>query len=229
LHRSLALIDKDSELELAANLSTNLGIIENIQGNKNDAIMHFKNALIFYKKLGNQRRMAEVNYNIGMTYSESGEFDNGIEAFDEGIEIAKNGRFMSILCLIYLAKSQALIEKEDISSGAVFADKAFEISHDVDDKLTLADLYKVKGIIERRLKNYQLAESYLLNSLRINNSLKNEMNIAETSLELAALYNDIDDPENKKAYLKSALGYYKQIDASEKVKEIEAELKITSE
>jgi tetratricopeptide (TPR) repeat protein len=226
--RSLSLINKDSELELAANLSTNLGIIENIQENKNDAIMHLNNALIFYKKLGNQRRLAEVNYNIGMTYSKAGEYDTAITAFDKGIEIAKNGRFLLILCLIYLAKSEALIEKDDINFGAVFADKAFEISHDLDDKLTSADIYKVKGIIERRIKNYKLAESFLLNSLRINTSMKNEMNIAETSLELAALYHENGNTASKNGYLKSALNYYKQIDAFQKVKEIEAQLGITA-
>jgi tetratricopeptide (TPR) repeat protein len=226
--KSLSLINKDSDLELAANLSTNLGIIENIQENKDDAIMHLKNSFIFYKKLGNQKRMAEVNYNIGMTYLESGEFDSAINVFDEGIEIAKNGRFMSILCLMCLSKSQVLFEKDEIDSAAVFADKAFEISHDVDDKLTLADIYKVKGIIERRMKNFKLAESFLLNSLRINTSLKNEMNTAETSLELAALYNETDNPGSKNIYLKSALNYYKQTDASQKVKEIEAQLGIAA-
>lgn len=226
--RSLSLIDKDSELELAANLSTNLGIIENIEGNKDDAIMHLKNAFIFYKKLDNQKRMAEVNYNIGLTYSESGEFNKASESYDEAIEIAKRGRFMSILCLVYLAKSQALVEKEDIESAAVFADKAFEMSHDVDDKLTSADIYKVKGIIERHLKNFRLAESFLLNSLRINTSLKNKMNIAETSLELAALYNELNDPENKNTHLKSALDYYRKIEALQKVKEIEAQFRTTS-
>jgi len=68
--------------------------------------------------------------------------------------------------------------------------------------------------------------SYLLNSLRINTSLKNEMNIAETSLELATLYEEIDNSKSKDPYLKSALNYYKQIDALQKVKEIELMLGI---
>jgi len=213
---------------MAANLNSNMGIIENIQENKDNAKMYLKNALLFYKKLGNHKRIAEANYNIGMAYFESNEYDSAIEAFDEGIEIAKSGRFMSILCFIYVAKSQVLIKKDDISSGAIFAEKAFEISHKVDDKLTLADIYKVKGIIERHMKNFKLSESYLLNSLRINSSLKNETNIAETSLELADLYDEINSPENKNTYLKSALNYYKQIDSAQKVREIEAQLGITA-
>ncbi len=91
----------------------------------------------------------------------------------------------------------------------------------MDDKLTSADIFKVKGIIERHLHNYKLSESYLINSLRINTSLKNEINIAETSLELAVLYEEIDNSNSRKSYLESALKHYKQIQVSQKVKEIE--------
>ncbi len=218
---SLSLINTENDSEMAANLKVNLGIIDNISGNTDDAIKHLQNALIIYEKLGNHNRMAEVNHNIGLMYFESGDNESSLKALDEGIEIAKKGRFISVLSLIYLAKAQVLIAKDEIDSAAVFADKAFEISHNIDDKLTTADVYKVKGIIERRLKNYKLSENYLFDSLRINESLENRMNIAETALELAILYEEIENSKNKNSYLETALDYYKQIDASLKVKEID--------
>jgi len=218
---SLSLIDPEKDLEMAANLNTNLGIIENIQGSKDSAKNHFENALLIYKKLGDQKRMAEVYYNMGTTLSDSRDYDSALNALDEGIEIAKKGRYILILCLTYLAKSQVLIANKEINSAALFVDKALEISHTVDDKLTSADIFKVKGTIERHLQNYQLSESYLLNSLRINTSLKNEMNIAETSFELAVLYEEMDKSKYKNSYLETALKYYKQIQVSQKVKEIE--------
>ena len=226
--KSLSLINSNNYPELAANLHTNLGIIDNIQENKDDAKMHLNNALSIYENLGNQKRMAELNYNIGMAHFRSGDFDFALDSFNTGIEISKNGRFLSVLCFCYLANSQVLIEKDEISTAAIFADKAFEISHNIDDKLTSADIYKVKGIIEKRMKNFKLAESYLLNSLRINNSLKNENNIAETSLELADLYNEDNSRESKNTYLSAALNFYKQIQASQKVNEIETQLGIAA-
>ena len=219
--KSLSLINPVNDLEMAANLNTNLGIIDNIQGNKVDAKKHLKNALLIYEKLGYLKSMAEVYYNIGTTCLGSEDYDSALDAFDAGIEIAKNGRFILILCLIYLAKSQALIAKDDINSAAIFVDKALEISHIVDDKLTTADIFKVKGIIERHLRNYKLSESYLLMSLRINTSLKNEMNIAETSYELGVLYEEIDNSKSKNSYLENALEYYKRIRMEQKVKKIE--------
>ena len=218
--KSLSFINPENDLEMAANLNTNLGIIDNIWGNKDDANKHFKNALLIYEKLGYKKSMAEVYYNLGTTYLRSKDYDSAFDAFDAGIEIAKKGRYILILCLIYLAKSQALIAKDDINSAIVFVDKALEISHNVDDKLTSADIFKVKGIIERHLHNYKNSENYLLNSLRINNSLKNEMNAAETSFELGVLYEEINNTKSRNSYLESALKYYKRIQMTQKVKNI---------
>jgi len=218
---SLSLINPDNDLELAANLDMNLGIIDNIQGNTDDSIKHLTNALVCYNKLGNNRRIAETKHNIGMVYLESEDYESALEAFDEAIEIAKEGRFMSILCLIYLAKSQVLIAMDAIYYATGFADKALDISNSIDDKLTSADIYRVKGIIERRMKNYNAAETYLLNSLRMNISLKNTLNIAETSFELGLLSDEIGNESEKTDWLQKSLRYYSDIDATEKVTMIE--------
>jgi hypothetical protein len=225
LLNSRSLLNPEKDMELAANLDMNLGIIENLQGNKIESIKHLKNALAGYKKLGNNRRIAETRHNLGMVYLETCDYDSALESLDEGIEIAKQGRFMSILCVIYLAKSQILVEKNDIYNAAGFADKALEISNTTDDKLTSADIYRVKGIIERNRANYTDAKTYLLNSLRMNKSLRNTRNIAETSLEMGLLNAAIGNESEKTVWLQKALGYYSEIDATDKVKMIEKLLK----
>ncbi|MGB5848804.1 MAG: tetratricopeptide repeat protein [Ignavibacteriaceae bacterium] len=214
---SLLLLNPVKDLELAANLDMNLGIIDNIKGNKDESIKHLKKALAGYIKLGNNRRIAETRHNLGMVYLESGDHESALKSFDEGIEIAKRGRFMSILCVIYLAKSQILVAKNDIRNAAGFADKALDISNATDDKLTSADIYRVKGIIERSRKNYHDAETFLLNSLRMNKSLKNTRNIAETSFELGLLNAEMGNESGKTDWLQKSLGYYSEIDATEKV------------
>ena len=214
---SLALIGPENDLELVAHLDTNLGIIDNIQGNKDDSIKHLTSALVGYNKLGNNKCIAVTKHNIGMVYLESGNYESALEAFDEGIEIAKQGRFMSSLCLMYLAKSQVLVAINDIYNASKFADKALDISNSTDDKLTSADIYRVKGIIERSRKNYNDAETFLLNSMRMNTSLRNTLNIAETAFELGLLNDDIGNERGKTDWLQKSLGYYSEIDATEKV------------
>ncbi len=48
-----------------------------------------------------------------------------------------------------------------------FADKSMEVAHKINDKLTIAEVYKIKGIIQRTVKNFILAENYFETSLRL--------------------------------------------------------------
>ena len=218
---SLALINPENDVEFAAALETNLGVLESIQGQMDNSIKHLTNALVSYTKLGNNRRITDIKHNIGMVYLESGDYESALATFDEAIEIAKQGSFISTLSLIYLAKSQVLVATDELYYASEFADKALDISNSTDDKLTSADSYRVKGIIERSRKNFDSAETYLLTSLRINTNLKNEHNIALTSLELAELYEEKNNSQSKESYLTSALNYFKQINAFKEVKKIE--------
>ncbi len=201
----LNLINPSEDLEMVAKIETNLGIVESILGNSPDSIRHLNAAMNTYKQLNYKKNEAEVNLNIGRVYIESGMPEAAVTVLDEGIALAKEYKFMSVLCLFYLAKSEALVAMETLYYAAEFADKALELSHYLDDKLSLADLYRVKGIVERKLRNYSAAENYLLDSLRINTTLKNEMNIAETSFELAMLYKEMENSKSKQSYLKDLL------------------------
>lgn len=228
LQTSLSLIDRDEDLELAANLYTNLGIVYHIQEFDNDSINHLNKALSIYTKLGNSKCASEVSLNIGLVHYEANNYEAALVALDSAIEIAKTGGFLSVLCLTYLAKAQVLIMFNNFYYASEFANKALELSHNLDDKLTLADLYRIKGIIEKRLGNFKTSETYLLNSLRINQSLNNEMNIAETSLELGLLYEKMNDSQSKNSYLEKSHKYFKNIEAQTKVGSIEKMLGFSS-
>jgi len=218
---SLSLIKSDEDLELAANSYSNLGIVYSIQESPEASISHLNRALALYNKLGNQKCASEVSLNIGIVHYESDNYDAAMVALDSSIETAKTGGFLSVLCLTNLAKAQVLIKLNNFYYASEFANSALEISHNSDDKLTLADIYKVKGIIERHLENFTASETYLLNSLRINNSLNNELNVAETSFELGLLYEKMKDADSRNIYLKRSRNYFKNIEANAKVDLIE--------
>jgi len=214
---SLSLLNPEKDLELAASLNGNLGVLKNIQGNVDDSIKHLTSALAGHNKLGNNRAIAETKLNIGIVYFDSEDFESALIAFDEGIEIAIQNSLIATLCLIYLAKSQVLVAMDNLFYASEFADKALDISNSIDDKLTSADIYRVKGIIERRRKNYSDAETFLLISLRMNTSLKNTLCIADTSFELGMLNADMGNESEKTDWLQKSLDYYSEIDAADKV------------
>jgi tetratricopeptide (TPR) repeat protein len=225
--QSLSILIDTSEKELNAKIETNLGVVNSILGNKDEAIDHLESALIIYKEAGDLRRVSESYLNLGLNYLHSGNTIAAVSTFDKGIEIALEDHYFGILALLYLAKSELLLAIKDIRMARDFADKALSISHTLDDKLTIADIYKVRGIIAREMNDTQTAESYLMISLRINAKLGNNLNMAETSTELGILYKKLNNQELSVTYLTHALDYYKKYNAVDKVSKIEKLLKLS--
>jgi tetratricopeptide (TPR) repeat protein len=225
---SLSFIKSDDDVELAAILYTNLGIVYHIQEESTSSLNYLEKALKLYQTLGKAKNTAEVNLNIGLVCFDNGNYDEAIKSFDAAINIAKEGEYLSVLCLLYLAKAEVLLTQKNFYYASEFANKALEIGHNADDKLTIADIYKVKGIVARELNDFEASETYLLNSLRINKSFNNELNAAETSFELGVLYERMHDPKSKMSHLERSKDYYTDIGASDKVKKIEQFLEISS-
>ncbi len=218
--KSLSHLDQEKHLLMSGMLYHNIAVIYSIYKEYDVSIKFFQKALKNYEKLNVQLKIAETRHNLAMVYMDQKYFHSALNEIDKSIEISIKSGFNSLLGLSYLSKANILAELEEYHFANAFADKALELTHENDDKLTIADIYKVKGTLERHLQNYELAESYLLSSLRINKKYKNQMNIAETSLELAKVYDAIDKKTEKDIFLDVALKYYKKINAVDQVEEI---------
>lgn len=220
-NQSLLFANNSDEKELYAKIEANLGIVNSIIGNTDEAVEHLEISLNIYKEIKDLKRVSELYHNIGTNFLQSEDTESALAAFDMGIDIAVENQYWSSLALLYLAKSQVLISKQELRMAKEFADKALSISHNLDDKLTIAEIYRVRGLIAKQLNDTQTAKSYLMISLRINTKQRNALNIAETSEELASIYREEGKFEIGTNYLNQALDYYKKTNAKEKVLMIE--------
>ena len=219
-NQSLVFADESSEKDLHAKIETNLGVVNSILGNTDEAVEHLESALMIYQEKNDLRRVAETYLNIGLNFMQTENLTAADGALDKGIEISVDYQFMGILALLYLAKAQLLISKKEIIASKEFADKALSLSHILDDKLTIADIYRVRGVIARELNDSETAESYLMISLRINTKQRNALNIAETSAEIATLYKEQGKQELSSNYFLQALDFYKKSNAVDKIARI---------
>ena len=224
--QSLSLINDTANKELNAKIETNLGVVNSILGNTDESVIHYESAMMIYKQIGDLRRVAEVYLNIGLNFLGARNIKSSLAAIDKGIEISIENLYLGVLTLLYLAKAEALIVEKDILSAKEFADKALSLSHNLDDKLTIADIYKLRGIIAKEMNDIQTAENYLMISYRINTSLRNSLNTAEVSVELASLYKDQGKHEQSKYYYSQAIDYFRKSNAPDKVMKIEKMLRI---
>jgi tetratricopeptide (TPR) repeat protein len=212
---------EENDKKMMAMLEINLGIINNIYENYDVALQYFNSSLLKFEELGDLRRLAEVRHNIGMMYKEQKYYHSALQQFDSAISIAIRNEYHPVLAISYISKAEILLNLEEYSFAAAISEKAMEIAHILDDKITIAEVYRLQGIIHKHLKNYKIAENSLLSALRLNKKLDIQLNIAECYYDLAKLFSEIHDKEEERKYLNESLDYYKKINAKGQIGEIQ--------
>jgi len=209
--KSLSYLDPKTDFNLIGAVENNLGIIYSIQGSHNDALIYYKRALTRFERTGNHRRIGELRNNLGMYFINTGDYASALNEFDISISVHNKAEFLPTLAISYLSKSYIYTLLKDYRFAVAFLEKSKSICTKINDRLSIAELYKIKGIIQRDQKKYTLAEKSFRTSLKINIEYDNKMNQAETYFELAFLYLEKNNYYRAIDCWKKALKYYRKI------------------
>lgn len=213
-------IDKEKDKSLVAMVDVNYGIIKYIEGNYKESIAFYDKGLKYFAEDGDLRRVAEVMHNIGMIHQKNEQFNLAQEHFLKSISIAKDASYLPIMGLSYLNLAEIYSHTGEYEQSLTAADKAMKICYRINDKLSIAEVYKIKGIIYRKQFKYPDAEELLLTSLRLNRILNSELNFTETSFELGVLYKEMNQPEKAKQHFANALKYYEKVKSPNNISKI---------
>ena len=226
--KCLSLIAKSRNNEFKGKIEINLGIIYTILGNYDTALSYFNRALITYNEARNIKRIAEIRHNIGFLYLKNEKINSALKEFDRSIATSIKIGYLTALGNSYLGKSFTFALQKDYNLADAFADKAMQICNRTNDKLSVADVYKIKGVIQREQNNFAESENFLKTSLRINKEYGNKFNEAETYIELGSLYKKIGNPEKSNLMFTKALKYFRSLKSEVKVKAIKEQISTLS-
>ena len=218
---SLELISWTGDHELLGMIEINLGIINGIFGDYQESRYYFSKALKNFEKKADHKRLAEIYNNLGMLDYDAEKLKQALEEFDISIGSCIGINYLPLLGLSFLGKTITYLKLHNLPLAAEFSDKAMEVCNKVDDRLSIADIYKVKGIIERELGEYKKSENLLKTSLMMNIELGNKLNEAETSVELGRLYYKLKDKKKSAEWFTKAIAYYRGQGSKKKIMEIE--------
>jgi tetratricopeptide (TPR) repeat protein len=219
--KSFTILKQSKDLSLLGLVEMNLGIINLIQEDYENALLYLKRSLVHFQQTGDLKRVAEIRYNLGMAHLKVNDHNCALSEFEAAISAAQDYGYVPLIVLSYLSKAQVYIKQNDNNLAAAFADKSLELAYRLNDRLTVADVYKLKGLIQKNLNNFSAAENYFLTSLRINRELANRYNYAETSFELGLLYKEAGRQKEGDNHLSSARTYYRRIKAESEIKKID--------
>jgi tetratricopeptide (TPR) repeat protein len=218
--KALSIVDQIKDKSIVALIENNLGIVSNIEGAYDEAYSFFRRALMYFEGLQDHKHIAEIRHNLGMVFTQKKEYDSALKEFDLSINVSIIARYFPTLAISYVGKALIYCEISDFALANAFADKGMEVSYKINDKLTIADIYKIKGIIERKNKHFDSSENFFFSSLRLNKEFDNEMNYAETAVELAVLYKESKQIEDAAKYFTKALAFYSKIKAQPEIDKI---------
>lgn len=205
---------------LKSKIVNNLGIVYNMSGNYIEAAKYFNYAGKLFKELKLSHRYVELKHNVGMVQLKNERYEAALKEFLTCITLAELEQYMPIIGIANTGISEAYFRLGNMKLAELHLEKAMVQCQKYNDRLTIADIYRVRGLIENKRKNRKLAESFFVTSIRINNELNNELNATESQLELGKILLDNNRKELATVELQKAMKYYKKINYLHKVEEI---------
>jgi len=208
----------DENALLKAKLLNNRGILNSIRENFPEAKKYFEESLKIFESLNNLPMQAETKLNLGIVNFNKNELEIALKQFNDAKILAIRSLSIQTVALALMYKANVYLKKQSLLRALKMTNQAKAISYQINDTLTVADLFKINGIVNIHLGKNEVAEDMLLTSLRINNELGNKLNSAETSVELGHLYRIMKKYDQAKMYFENAIDYYTKIGSEKLVK-----------
>ena len=164
-----------------------LGIINTIQGTFEKAIWNYKSAIKKFEEVKDTRRLSRAYHNVGMLLSRMENYDAALEEFNKCITLSLANNYLSNCAIAHIGKAYIYTKLNNVALADAYANKAMEIACKINDTLSIADIYKIKGMIQSNLDNFELSEELFENSIRLNKDVENALNEAESSDEMEKL------------------------------------------
>ncbi len=199
-----------------ARANMNLGIIYNMRGLVEDAISCYNNA-IEANNNQDQDLLQGIYTNFAVAHKVTQQYKKSNEFLNKALNIIKETKNQYQKGLIYLIKAEVACLQGELSTATAFVTSAFAIFSEIGDRLSIAEAYKILGMVNRLSKNFDIALSYFENSKRIYEVITNPINLAETLVEMAKLYVDMGDKSMAKKVVNKAIKNFQKIGGDSKV------------
>ena len=130
-----------------------------------------------------------------MIQTKLGSFHAAIEEFDKSISISNQNNYLSNSAIGYISKAYVYVLLKNFDLAEAFSSKALDLAYYLNDALTIAEVYKIKGMIQDELENLELSVEMLENSLRLSDDFNNQLNKAETNWALNRILTKREKPD----------------------------------
>jgi predicted ATPase len=209
--------------KLMANSLNDLGVLKNILGDYIQAIATYSASIPVFKKLGDDKGLARVYHNIGMTHAEMNNWQEADKFYSQSLGLTDTLGLLPLKLINFLNRSRAKIQLNQPDLAEEYLIKAQRIMKKLDDKLAEAEYHKIRGIVEKHKKRYKSAEKHFNTAMDIFSQHQNKLGLAETEYEISRLAGVMGDETQQRKWLETACERYQQMGIASKVKKMKLE------
>ena len=214
---------------LTANILNNLGALENVNGNRLNAISLYSQSVPVYQSLGDNLGLARVYNNIGITWADERDWEKANEFYGKSLGVSDVMGVTPLKTLTFLNRVYTLIHLHKFSEAREYNFKAYRHLRKLKDELGLAEYHKNQGIIEREEGNFQGAKTHFTTALGKYKKLNSKLGGTEAEYEMGLLAVKMNDVSSAKIHFQAAYMSFVNLGLTEKAQVVEAQLSMLSE
>lgn len=174
--------------ELRARAEQNLGIIANIHGDLEEALLRYGRSLEEYKNANDEHGCALAFHNLGMVSADRGLYEDAERFFVQSREIAERAGDISLQGICLLNQADVHASRQRFEDARRDAEASLAIFDQLGARDHKAAAYRVIGIVYRETGRLALAESRLRSSIELAVAATSVLEQAESTRELAVVY-----------------------------------------
>ena len=198
---------------LRARIEQNLGILANIQGDLEGAMVHYAASLDACLRAGDRHGCAIAYHNLGMISADQGLWGEADQYYARSHALAVEIGEVHLQGLCLLNHAEVHLARQAFESAQSDAEQALAVFNRLDARLDKADAYRVLGMVYRETGRTVLAEARLKAGIELARGSDSVLSEAEASRELARLYQDMGRNQEALTLLNAAHRLFGRLDA----------------
>lgn len=199
--------------ELRARVTQNLGILANIQGHLDEALAQYQQSLQAYREAGDRHGCAIAYHNLGMVSADRGLLDEAGYYFHRSRTLAEREGDAYLQGLALVSQAEVDVARQRYENARQQAEEALVLFDSLGTPGAKADPYRVLGMVFRETGRPALAESRFRSACELAVSSGSVLSEAETSRELALLYQSQGRNQEALRMLNTSHRLFRRLDA----------------
>jgi putative nucleotidyltransferase with HDIG domain len=198
---------------LRARVEQNLGILANIQGEVDEALLRYASSLDAYRACEDWHGCAIAYNNLGMVHADRGQWNDAERYYEkaQALAIREGDRYLQALCLVN--RGEVDVARQRFENARRAAEEALLLFAELGASHAKADAYRILGMVYRETGRPTMSESRLRTAIELGHQSGSVLSQADAHRELAVLCQTTGRNQDALRHLHASHRLFKRLDA----------------